>query len=115
MWKGRPVVASRVGGIRDQVVDGVSGLLLDDPRDVAGMGALLQRVLDDPELATSLGRAGRERVKDQFLGDRHLLQYGRLIEGLLPAWPPPHPVTPLPRLPRSLTMGSTAGRGREPR
>jgi trehalose synthase len=87
MWKGRPVLASRIGGIQDQVVDGVSGLLLDDPRDQAGMGALVQRVLDDPELATRLGDAARERIRDQFLGDRHLVQYGRLIEELLPAKP----------------------------
>jgi trehalose synthase len=65
----------------------VSGLLLDDPRDQAGMGALVQRVLDDPELATRLGDAARERIRDQFLGDRHLVQYGRLIEELLPAKP----------------------------
>ena len=31
MWKARPMVASRVGGIQDQIVDGVTGILLDDP------------------------------------------------------------------------------------
>ena len=35
MWKGRPVIASAVGGIQDQIVDGVSGLLLPDPRDLS--------------------------------------------------------------------------------
>ncbi len=40
MWKARPVVASRAGGIQDQIVDGVTGLLLDDPRDLAGSDAL---------------------------------------------------------------------------
>ena len=34
MWKGRPVVASAIGGIQDQIVDGVHGLLLEDPRDL---------------------------------------------------------------------------------
>ena len=38
MWKARPVVASRIGGIQDQIVDGDSGLLLDDPRDLAPSG-----------------------------------------------------------------------------
>jgi trehalose synthase len=33
MWKSRPVVASSVGGIGEQIVDGKSGILLDDPRD----------------------------------------------------------------------------------
>ena len=34
MWKRRPVIGTRVGGIQDQIVDGVSGLLVDDPRDL---------------------------------------------------------------------------------
>ena len=41
MWKGKPVVASRVGGIQDQIVDGESGLLLDDPGDLDEFAAAL--------------------------------------------------------------------------
>ena len=37
MWKRRPVVASRVGGHQDQIQDGISGVLLDDPRDLAAL------------------------------------------------------------------------------
>jgi trehalose synthase len=75
MWKGSPVVASRVGGIQDQIVDGRDGLLVDDPRDLAAFAATLGRVLDDETLAERLGRAAHERVRDVFLGDRHLAQY----------------------------------------
>ena len=83
MWKGRPVIASRVGGIQDQIVDGESGLLLDDPADLAAFGAKLNGLLRDDELAERLGTAARARVRDLFLGDRHLIQYVELFESLL--------------------------------
>jgi trehalose synthase len=83
MWKGRPVVASRVGGIQDQIIDGESGLLLDDPADLASFGTTLINLLGDDELAERLGAAARERVRDLFLGDRHLIQYVELFESLL--------------------------------
>ena len=83
LLKERPVVASAVGGIVDQVVDGESGLLVRDPRDLAGFGASVARVLAEPELARRLARAGRERAVTQFLADRHLRQYAELIGRLL--------------------------------
>jgi trehalose synthase len=83
MWKARPVVASRVGGIPDQIVDGESGLLLDDPSDLTNFGKLLGRVLGDQPLAERLGAGARERVRDHFLGLRHLQRYAALFEELL--------------------------------
>ncbi|MFP5334034.1 MAG: glycosyltransferase [Actinomycetes bacterium] len=83
MWKGRPVVASAVGGIQDQIRDGQEGLLVHDPRDLDELAAALRRLLGDPELAHRLGEAGRERVRDQLLGDRHLIQYVELCGALL--------------------------------
>jgi len=82
MWKGRPVVASAVGGIQDQIEDGQSGILLKDPRDGSALAVALAAVLDDPQLARRLGEAGRDRVREQFLGVRHLLKYAGLIEQL---------------------------------
>lgn len=87
MWKARPVVASRVGGIQDQIVDGRDGLLVDDPFDIEELGRLLRRVLSDPELAARLGTAARARVLEEFLGDRHLEQYVDLFSRLV-AGPP---------------------------
>ena len=55
MWKGRPVVASAVGGIVDQIVSGEHGLLVDDPRDPAAFGQAVRRLLDDPPCAELLG------------------------------------------------------------
>src|SRR3954453_1054175 len=49
MWKGRPVVASRIGGIQDQIVDGESGMLLDDPKDLEAFGAAVTRLVSDRE------------------------------------------------------------------
>lgn len=83
MWKGRPVVASRLGGIEDQIVDGESGLLLDDPTDLRSFLERVCDVLVDDDLAAHLGSAARERVREQFLGDRHLRQYVELFDVLL--------------------------------
>ena len=83
MWKGRPVVASRLGGIGDQIVHGECGLLLDDPTDLDAFMDLVRQVLVDDELATRLGAAAQERVRDRFLGDRHLRQYVDLFSVLL--------------------------------
>jgi trehalose synthase len=82
MWKGRPVIASRIGGIQDQIVDGESGILLDDPADLDGFAAALDKVLSDDALAARLGENARERVRDRYLGDRHLMQYVDLFEHL---------------------------------
>jgi trehalose synthase len=82
MWKGRPVVASAVGGIQDQIEDGVSGILLKDPTDLDAFADALGGLLRNPEDAERLGAAARERVRDEFLGVRHLLQYAALFEDL---------------------------------
>jgi trehalose synthase len=79
MWKGRPVVASRIGGIHEQIVDGVSGRLLDDPHDLERFGALVTELLTDAAEAERVGAAARERVRDEFLAVRHLLQYLELL------------------------------------
>ena len=79
MWKSRPVVASAIGGILDQIEDGVNGFLLHDPRDHPELQAALRRVLEDPPLATRLGVAARARVNAEFLPDRQLRQWMELL------------------------------------
>jgi len=81
MWKERPVVGSAVGGIVDQILDGRTGSLVD-PLDLAEYAAAVCSMLADPDLSTRMGVAARERVRDQFLGDRHLEQWADLFEGL---------------------------------
>jgi trehalose synthase len=82
MWKARPIVASAVGGIPDQVVHGEQGFLVEDPRDLATFGAYVERLLVDTDYADELGRNGRRRVQEEFLGDRHLEQYATLLASL---------------------------------
>jgi trehalose synthase len=83
MWKARPVVASGLGGIRDQVVNGESGILIDDPTDLAAFGAAVDGLLRDPVRAARLGEAARERIRTEFLGTRHLMQYLNLLDRLV--------------------------------
>jgi trehalose synthase len=82
MWKGRPVIASRIGGIQDQIEDGRCGILLDDPEDLEAYGKAVSDLLDDPDRAARIGEAARERVKDRYLGTESLLHYLALIEPL---------------------------------
>ena len=72
MWKGRPVVSTRVGGIQDQIDDGVSGLLVEDATDDAAFGRAIDQVLADHDLARSLGQAARARVCERYLPAHHI-------------------------------------------
>ncbi len=83
MWKARPVVASRAGGIQDQIIDGATGVLLEDPLDLVRFGAACEGLLADPARAATIGAGAREWVIDRFLGSRHLVQYLRLLDELL--------------------------------
>ena len=83
MWKSRPVVAGRIGGIQDQIVDGESGCLVDDPAELGAVGSAIDSLLSDPGRAARIGEAARERVRGSFLGTRHLVQYMELIDKML--------------------------------
>lgn len=78
MWKGSPIVASALGGIRAQLTHGVEGLLVD-PADQAAFGGALRRLLRDHALAARLGTAARRRVHRQFLVDRHLRDWASVL------------------------------------
>ncbi|WP_194949402.1 glycosyltransferase [Actinomyces trachealis] len=82
MWKKLPVVASAVGGIQDQIADGVTGVLVD-PNDAAEWGSAVADVLSLPERASELGLAAHEAVRREFLPDRHLLAVLDALGGLL--------------------------------
>ncbi len=83
MWKSRPVVASRIGGIQDQIEDGTSGILLDDPHDRDAFAAAVCSLLLDGERADRMGREAHARVQREFLGSRHLAQYVEICAELV--------------------------------
>ena len=83
MWKGRAVVASKVGGIQDQITDGRDGLLVADPHDGEEFARVLRRPMADKALAARLGTAAHARVLEEYVGDRHLEQYVDLFVRLV--------------------------------
>jgi trehalose synthase len=83
MWKARPVVASRIGGIQEQITDGETGILLDDPHDLEAYGAAVTALLMDRVRAEAMGRRARTRVRDRFTSVRSLLDYLALIRRFL--------------------------------
>jgi trehalose synthase len=80
MWKSRPLVGSAVGGIQDQVQDGVNGLLLREPDDLEAFADLVQRLLENPDEGAALGRAAHNTVRTHYLGLRQLIQHAELLE-----------------------------------
>jgi trehalose synthase len=79
MWKARPVVGSAVGGIADQIQAG-TGVLLPDPADLAAFGSQVRWLLDHAAAADAVGAAAHEHVRDNFVGDLHMLRLAKAIE-----------------------------------
>jgi trehalose synthase len=83
MWKSRPVVASAVGGIRDQIEHRRTGLLLSDPADLREFGDAVVELLGDRVFARQIASAGHGTVRERFLPDHHLERYVELLERVL--------------------------------
>jgi trehalose synthase len=79
LWKARPLVAGRVGGIPMQV-EGGGGILVDS---VSEAGAACTKLLEDPEFARQIGRRGKEHVREHYLTPRLLRDDLRLFTRLL--------------------------------
>jgi glycosyltransferase involved in cell wall biosynthesis len=84
MAAGRPVVATRVGGVPDVVDDGVTGRLVPPGDAAAAAGAILE-LLSDPKRAQTIGQAARERVAPRFSVARLLTDLDELYRALLRA------------------------------
>ena len=79
LWKGKPVIATAVGGIPLQIKNKLTGLLCNS---VEGAAYNLRQLLCNPEYADRLGKNGREHVKQNFLITRHLKEYMLLFLSL---------------------------------
>jgi trehalose synthase len=85
MLKARPIVASGIGGIHDQIRDHQTGLLVSDPTDLAGFAAAVDRLLADQPLADDLRFNACLDVVGRSLPDRDLLQWATLVSSLIPS------------------------------
>jgi trehalose synthase len=79
LWKGRPMVAGRAGGIVDQIQDGETGYLVDSVEECA---QALKTVLEDPQRARAMALEGKEYVRRHFLSPRLLRDWLALFNRL---------------------------------
>lgn len=82
MAAGCPVVATRVGGLPDLITDDETGLLVP-PRDAAQLATAVLRLLQNPEVATRLGAAAQQIVRERFAVQRLLTDMNQLYGDLL--------------------------------
>ena len=82
LWKGKPVVATNVGGIPLQVGDGEEGFLVE-PHEKTEFAEKIIEILKNPSLAKEMGEKGQERVRENFLITRLLLDYLNLLNNII--------------------------------
>ncbi|MFB0560972.1 MAG: glycosyltransferase [Candidatus Lokiarchaeia archaeon] len=82
LWKGTPVVASSVGGICLQIIDGENGYLVE-PNDNKGFADRIIQLLQHPDLAEEMGKRGKEFIRNNFLITRLLLDYLVLLNDII--------------------------------
>ncbi len=80
--KGKPVIGGRIPAVKEVVVDGETGLLVD-PGSTAELASAIRRLLDDPGLAGRLGENGRRELERRFSWGQVVVRVERVYEGLL--------------------------------
>ena len=83
LYKGTPVVASNVGGIPLQVIDGINGFL-NEPKDYKGFSRSILKLLSDENLRAKFGEKGKEHIRNNFLITRLMLDWLDLFHKYLP-------------------------------
>ncbi len=82
LWKGKPVIASNVGGLPAQIEDGKSGFLLE-PNDIEGFADRIIHILKNPDEGKNLGENAREYVREKFLVTRLLSDYLDMLNSII--------------------------------
>ncbi|MFY9907415.1 MAG: glycosyltransferase [Terriglobales bacterium] len=80
LWKGKPTIAGAVGGIPNQVIHKLTGMLV---HSVEGCAYQIRYLLTHPEFATQMGKNGREHVKENFLMTTNVRRWLLLLRILL--------------------------------
>lgn len=78
----KPIVASRIGGIPEQVIDGQTGLLFE-PGNATELASVMDRMMDSPSMRRAMGQAGRARLEHEFTLDLHNQKLLALYQSLL--------------------------------
>jgi trehalose synthase len=82
LWKGKPMVATNVGGIPIQMSDGEDGFLVE-PHDRVRFADRIIEILKNPPLGKEMGEKGKERVRENFLITRLLSDYLDLLNDIM--------------------------------
>lgn len=82
LWKGKPVVASNVGGIPRQVIDNKTGFLVESD-DIQGCANIVSSILKHSKVGLYLGANGKEHVRKNFLMTRHVIDDLKLLNKIL--------------------------------
>jgi len=80
MWKEKPIIGGKAGGIVEQIVDGDTGFLVTTAHETAEK---IVHLLKNPDAANKMGVRGKERVRQHFLITRLLLDHLRLYDELV--------------------------------
>lgn len=76
---GRPIIASKVGGI-PEYTSRLQNALLVEPNDICGLAGSIEQLAKDPELATQMGLEGRKRIQEHFFLKEHLRELMELYK-----------------------------------
>ncbi len=82
LWKEKPVIASRVGGIPLQITDGQTGFLVE-PTDHETFARRIIDLIKNPDMGRELGKRGKEVVRERFLITRLIIDYLNMMDEML--------------------------------